>query len=167
VSSSEIPPISSDSSTATNPPQIAPQTEPPIAELPTSEERTLAMLAELLQLFSWVIGPLIIFLVKRESKFVRFHAMQAILWQLVLVLLYIVFGVVIVAGFVAAFAKNGSPPQNPSAFPMVVLLCFYGFMGLVWLATVIISIYFAVKAQTGVWASYPGIGWLAKRIVGV
>jgi hypothetical protein len=45
--------------------------------IPSPDERTMAMLAELLQLFSWMIGPLILFLVKRDSAFVRFHALQA------------------------------------------------------------------------------------------
>ena len=164
MSSSEMP------SPLPEPASLSPTQVPPVpseSEVPTSEERTLAMLAELLQLFSWIIGPLIIFFVKRDSKFVRFHAMQAILWQAALFLFYIVFFVVIIAGFVAAIPKNGSPPANPSAFPFVILICFYGFAGLVWLATLVVAIYFAVKAQSGVWASYPVIGRLAKKIAGV
>ena len=42
--------------------------EPTRPEVPTSEERTVAMLAELLQLFSWII-----YFAKRVSEFVRFH----------------------------------------------------------------------------------------------
>ncbi len=136
--------------------------------VPSSDERTLAMLAELLQLFSWIIGPLIIYFAKRDSRFVRFHALQAILWQVVVIIFYVVFFVVMIAGFIAAIPRNGGSPPNPSsAFPFVVLFCLYGFMGLTWIATMILAIYFAVKAQSGTWASYPVIGRLARRMAGV
>ena len=46
---------------------------------PTQDEKTMAMLAHILQIFTWWIGPLVIFLVKQDSKFVRFHALQALL----------------------------------------------------------------------------------------
>ena len=134
-------------------------------DTPTSEERTIAMLAELLQLFSWIIGPIIIYFVKRDSRFVRFHALQAVLLQAFLIVFYIVFFVVIIAGFAASIPRNGGQP--PSAFPFVILFCLYGFMGLTWLATMIIAIYFAIKAQNGDWASYPVIGRLAKRMAGI
>jgi uncharacterized Tic20 family protein len=98
--------------------------------VPTSEERTLAMLAELLQLFSWIVGPMIIYFVKRDSRFVRFHALQAVLWQAFLIAFYIVFFVVMIAGFVAAIPRNGGTQPNPPAFPFVILFCLYGFMGL-------------------------------------
>lgn len=137
------------------------------SDAPTSEERTFAMLAELLQLFSWIIGPIIIYFVKRDSRFVRFHALQAVLWQAFLVVFYIVFFVIVIAGFVATIPRNGGTPPNPSAFPFVILLCLYGFMGLTWLTTMIVSIYFAVKAQNGDWASYPLIGRLAKKMAGI
>jgi uncharacterized membrane protein len=37
------------------------------------------MLAHLLQFFAGFIPPLVIYLVKRNSRFVAFHAMQALL----------------------------------------------------------------------------------------
>jgi uncharacterized membrane protein len=46
----------------------------------TSDEKTMATLAHVLQLVGGWIAPLIIYLVKRDSKFVAFHAMQA-LWD--------------------------------------------------------------------------------------
>lgn len=137
------------------------------SNVPSSEERTLAMLAELLQLFSWIIGPLIIYFVKRDSRFVRFHALQAILWQALLVVFYVVFFVMMIAGVVAVIPKTAGAPASPTAFPFVFFFVFYGFMGLSWLTTMIVAIYFAVKAQNGDWGSYPVIGRLAKRMAGV
>jgi uncharacterized Tic20 family protein len=165
MSSSEIPPPPFDS----NPPTAASVNDIATIQpnVPSPEERTLAMLAELLQLFSWIIGPLIIYFVKRDSRFVRFHALQAILWQAILVVFYIVFFVVMIAGFVAAIPKNGSAAPNAPVFPFVLAFCFYGFLGLLWLTTMVIAIYFAIKAQTGDWASYPVIGRLAKKMAGI
>lgn len=141
---------------------------PPIAvnPAPTPDERTMAMLAELLQMFSWLIGPLIIYFVKRDSKFVRFHALQAVLWQVTLTAAYILLFAVLIAGIVAGTAHGGSANPN-SPFPVLVMVLLYAFMGLMWLVTLIITIYFAVKAQSGEWARYPVIGRLAKRMAGV
>ncbi len=55
--------------------------DPDITTPPTPDERTFAMLAHILQLFSGFIGPLIIYLVKRASRIVTFHAIQALIWQ--------------------------------------------------------------------------------------
>ena len=40
----------------------------------------------MLQIMLWWIAPLAIFLIKRDSKFVSFHALQALLLQAVYVL---------------------------------------------------------------------------------
>jgi uncharacterized protein len=129
----------------------------------TADERTMAMLAELLQLFSWMIGPLVIFLVKRDSPFVRFHALQAILWQVAMAMLSIIFFVVVVAMAVAApkSAGTGSPAS------VLFILSFYALFGLFSLANFVIAIYFAVKANSGAWASYPLIGSIARSILGL
>ena len=60
--------------------------QPGAPAVPTSDEETLAMLAHVLQIFTWWIGPLVIYLAKRDSKFVSFHAMQTLLWQFVMTL---------------------------------------------------------------------------------
>lgn len=123
----------------------------------------MAMLAELLQLFSWMIGPLIIFLVKRDSPFVRFHALQAILWQLVMTMFSIVFFVVVIAVAVAAPKFSGTA----SVAPVVFMLGFYALFGLFSLANLVIAIYFAIKANSGAWASYPVIGRVARSILSI
>jgi len=50
----------------------------------------------MLQILLWWIAPLAIFLIKRNSKFVSFHALQALLLQAVYVL-------TIIAGLILAF----------------------------------------------------------------
>ncbi len=54
---------------------------------PTADEKTMAMLSHLLMIFAGFIPPLVIYLVKRDSKFVAFHAMQGLLWHVVMVIL--------------------------------------------------------------------------------
>ncbi len=131
---------------------------------PTADERTLAMLAELLQLFSWIIGPAIIFLVKRDSKFVRFHALQAMLWQAFIIVLY----VVCFAAFIPIMiftTKQQSPNSNQSAFPVLLMVGFWIAFALIALANMVLAIYFGVKANGGHWSRYPILGRIAWRFV--
>ena len=48
----------------------------------------MAMLAHVLQIFTWWIWPPVIFIVKQDSKSVRFHALQALLWQIALIVFW-------------------------------------------------------------------------------
>jgi uncharacterized protein len=51
--------------------------------VPTSDERTMAILSHVLTLFFWIIPPLIIYLVKKdESKFVAEHAKESMNFQI-------------------------------------------------------------------------------------
>src|SRR5437016_5088910 len=52
---------------------------------PSNDEKLLAALAHVLPLVgAFVVGPLVIYVLKRhESRFVAFHALQAMAWQLV------------------------------------------------------------------------------------
>ena len=98
----------------------------------TPDERTLAMLAHILQIFSSFIGPLVIFIVKRDSRFVALHAIQALLLQLaVLTVNAISFG----AWFVIFFSTVAVHPQPAGAgrLPLPFLIGFpliwFVFMG--------------------------------------
>jgi uncharacterized membrane protein len=51
--------------------------------------------------------------------------------------------------------------------PVVSVLSFFGIFGLLGLANFVIAIYYAVKASSGVWAAYPVLGRLARKIAGV
>ncbi len=65
---------------------------------PGPDERSFAMLAHALQIVGWFIAPLVIFLVRRESRFVAFHALQALLFQIA----YMVLMGILFAGMFAA-----------------------------------------------------------------
>ena len=136
---------------------------------PTKDEQTLAFLAQFLQIFTGFIAPLVIYLMKRESRFVSFHAMQALLWQIIY--LVVIIAVFIIA-FVGAFATIMTQPQPPSGSqqpPAAVFLLFplfwLIFMG-GWVLNLVIGIVYGIKANRGEWAAYPVIGRWARRIVG-
>ena len=58
---------------------------------PTSDEKTVAVLAHILTLVSSFIAPLIIYLIKKdESSYVAYHAKESLNFQITLLLAYIV-----------------------------------------------------------------------------
>jgi uncharacterized membrane protein len=132
-------------------------------EEPTADERTLALLAHLLMAFTGFIGPLVIFCVKQDSRFVKFHSLQALIWQAI-------YAVLIFAGmalfFVVMFSSllhNPPPPHSQAPPPVVVFLfpfLWLGFMG-GWVVNLILGVVYAIKASRGEWATYPVFGaWL-------
>jgi len=126
----------------------------------------MAVLAQVLQVVGWWIAPLIIFLLKRDSRFTSFHALQALLIQL----LYMFFmGAFMVLWFVGAFltfphnqAAQNAPP--PPAFFVVMPLMAVSWMG-AWGLMLVIAIIYGVKAGRGEWAAYPILGRLARKIL--
>jgi uncharacterized protein len=132
---------------------------------PTLDERTMAILAHMLQIVGLWIAPLVIFVVKRESKFVSFHALQALLLQVLYLFLmgvgmFIWFGSFVLTAIVAHAAGNDSPP----AFLVFMPVLWLDWMG-IWAAMVVIAIVYGVKAGRGEWAEYPFLGPLARRIL--
>jgi uncharacterized membrane protein len=132
----------------------------------TPDERTMATLAHALQMIGSWIAPLIIFLIRRESRFVAFHALQALLLQILHVLVVMLF----VGGFFITMIfyvmPNGA--HQPAEFPWPVFVLF----PLIWIAfavlsigTLAIAIIYSIKAGRGEWADYPVLGKLARKIL--
>jgi uncharacterized membrane protein len=126
----------------------------------------MATLAHALQLIGSWIAPLIIFLIRRRSRFVSFHALQALLLQIVHTI--IVFALMMLwftTIFTIVFRQTGGkPPEFPPALLILVPLLWLGFMAL-WVGTLIIAILYAIKAGRGEWADYPALGKLARKIL--
>lgn len=135
----------------------------PVILPPTPDDRKMAMLAHVLQLFGGFIAPLIIFLVKRDSRFVRFHALQPLIWHGI----WFVFSMLMFfACFCTMFltlpldgARSKEPPVAFFGFFMIVWVIAMGG----WLINLFLAIYFGVKAHDGQWARYPIIGNLAWK----
>ena len=87
----------------------------------------------------WVSG-LVFLLIERESKFVRFHAIQSIY----------VFGVLTVASIILGW------------IPFIA----QGFSGLIWLLWVVLWIVLMIKAYQGTRFKLPWSGDLAEKRVG-
>ena len=139
--------------------------EPTLIEL-TLDERTMAILAHMLQTVGLWIAPLIIFVVKRESKSVSFHALQALLLQVLYLVLMGIgmvfwFGAVVLT-MISAHATGISP--SPPAFFIFMPMLWLDWMS-IWAAMVVIAIVYGVKAGRGEWAEYPFLRRLARRIL--
>lgn len=64
---------------------------------PTSDERTLGLLAHIITLVSTFLGPLIIYLVKKdESSFVAYHAKESLNFQITMALIVILLFITII-----------------------------------------------------------------------
>ncbi len=136
-----------------------------IPEEPTSDEKTFAVLAHVLQLVGWFIAPLIILLVKSRSKFVVFHALQALFLQIAYML---VAGSIMTAFIVSFFASL--PAMDSKHPPVAIFLAFPFFwmgMMLCYVLMLVLAIVFALRAGRGEWAAYPLIGRLAAKVAGV
>ena len=134
--------------------------------VPTQDERTMALLAHVLGIFSGFLAPLIFFLVKRESKFVSFHALQSLAWHIVY--LICIFGGIII--FVVSMISTGAFHDHPKSEPP---LAFFGFFGVFWLVAagggilnIVLGIVYGVKANKGEWAQFPLLGrWILRNII--
>jgi uncharacterized membrane protein len=132
----------------------------------TPDERSMATLAHALQLIGSWIAPLIIFLIRRHSRFVSFHALQALLLQIVHTIIAVV---VMILWFTTIFATvfhqtGGRTPEFPPVLLLFIPLLWLGFMAM-WVGTMTIAILYALKAGRGEWADYPVLGKLARKML--
>jgi len=115
---------------------------PPYDTLGVSQDdKTMAMLAELLPIVTGFIGPLIIWLIKKDqSKFVAFHAMQALFFHLALNVVMFVLGITIILALAAP---------------------------LVWVAGIVFAVLAGLAASRGEWYELPVVGKIARQQVGI
>ncbi|MGC1617736.1 MAG: DUF4870 domain-containing protein [Candidatus Acidiferrum sp.] len=136
--------------------------------VPTQDERTMAFLAHLLQVFTGFIAPLVIYCVKQDSRFVKFHALQCLIWQLCYMAVFIggmmfFFFSIFAMVFSGAHGEH-TATQPPAAF-FLVFPFFWLFWMLGWVADVILGIMYGIKANRGEWAAYPIIGkWCIPKL---
>jgi len=131
----------------------------------TQDERTMATLAHALQVVGWWVAPLIIFLVQRKSRFVSFHALQALLLQICYLVLMMVFMVLWFALIFTTIVQHGGDKgAPPPAFLLVIPLVWLGFMG-AWIFVLVVAIVYAIKAGRGEWANYPIIGRITRSLL--
>lgn len=133
---------------------------------PTNDERTFALLVYVLGVFSGFLAPLVLFLIKRDSKFVSFHALQALAWHAIYFVL--IFGGMMIFFISMIFSlsslpagHNGPPAAFFSIFAFVWLFAMGG-----WLVNLILGIVYGIKANKGEWAQLPLVGgWILNKVV--
>ena len=134
-------------------------------QLLSRNERNLAMLAHMLQPVGWWMPPLVILLTKRESHFTSFHALQALLLQIVYLVLIIGFLAVWFGSFVLTVVQH-APAKDAPPMALFVLapLLWLGLVGM-WIVMLAMAIVYGIKAGRGQWAEYPMLGRLARKIL--
>lgn len=136
---------------------------------PSQDEKITAMLVYILQIFTWFVGPLVIYFVKRDSRFVAFHALQALIFQGCMLSLSVLMGIVWVAFIVGLAVTEGSSGPTPNAPPIafIISVALIGFAWIAgWVLNLFLSAYYAVQAANGNWSQYPIIGKWARRWAG-
>ena len=143
-------------------------------ENPTSEEKVLAALAHGSVLFAWFgpIAPTILWVTQRnKSKYVRFHALQAMGYQALAFWGWILGFIAVVIGmfgviFVAALVLDSNQMESP-AIPIFLqfftMLSIFGLWGFFFLGGLV----GAVFCMTGRQFRYPILGpWLKTKLFG-
>jgi uncharacterized Tic20 family protein len=117
----------------TPPPTVEPTSGPTPQPPLTNESKNLALLGHLLGLFTGFLGPLILWLVKKEDSFVEDQSREALNFQLTVLIAYIASGI-------AAIASCGI------LFPLPLA---------VWIADLVFCILAAVDSSKGNTYRYP------------
>lgn len=146
-----------------------PQVPPPSGDWTTSDERTMAALAHALQIIGWLgwLPALIIFLIKKESRFVRFHALQVLLFQIAVVIIWIAVmaaWMIVIFSMVFQTTPGSHPAQPPTGF-FIAAPIIWGAFFVTWIAVLVLAIVYAIKAGRGEWANYPIFGNMARRFL--
>src|SRR5712691_4643748 len=114
--------------------------------------------------YIWIVG-LIFFFIEKENRFVRFHAMQSILFgianSVIMLVLAILATILTVVGIGSAAAVGGSFGSLIGLLVWVIWLIFW----LVAMALFVGLIFAAIKAYQGQIFKLPIIGNMAEKIV--
>lgn len=142
---------------------------PPVANLslpaPSPDDRSNALLMHILAIFSGFLAPLLFFIIKRDSLFVKFHSLQALIWYAAYVVIFVVGMLITFSTMFFSIATH--PRPAPGEAPPLALFGIFGFVWLWgmlgWVVNVILGIVYGIKANQGEWACYPLIGKFVLR----
>lgn len=119
----------------------------------------MAILAHVLGLFTSFIGPMIMYLVKRDGSFSARHALHATWWQVGYAVCTSGAAFIFFLVFVSSM-PSGRGQMSPGALVPVLLL--YCVFFVLWIANLLISIMNAVRASRGQEPSYLGVSGLLR-----
>jgi uncharacterized membrane protein len=147
-----------------NPPPSQPGSGTPVGNPPPGPAIGLEPNIAAALSYIWIVG-VIFYLLEKENRFIRFHAMQSILFGIansliMMVLAVIAFVLTFVFGFGGAMAGGGLATLVTLVIWLMWML--FWLIGLVLFATLIFS---AVKAYQGQKFKLPIVGNMAENIV--
>ncbi|MCX7878911.1 MAG: DUF4870 domain-containing protein [Ignavibacteria bacterium] len=134
----------------------------------SQEERLLSLFSHFSIMFGGFFVPLIFWLINREkSKYVSFHSLQALWFQIVYVIFILSFVVVFLIVFFAVGSgtgmfggKNEMPP-----IMIIIMVIFYILLFVVIFGAMGYALYAGYKSYKGAFVKYPVIGNIIyKRI---
>jgi len=132
----------------------------------TQDDRTMGSLAHFLQIACSWIAPLVILLLKRDSLFVKFHALQALFLQICFLAVSIVGAVAFMITILATMPASGSSAQH---VPPLVMIAGFGLFWVAirgsWISVLVVAVLYGIKAGRGEWAGYPVIGRMARQLL--
>lgn len=119
----------------------------------TQDERMMAMLSHILGIFTGFIGPLVIYLIRKDqSRYVAFHALQSLYLTVAVAVIMIV---LYIAVFILSMVTLGIGALL--YIPMMFLP----------IAPLILQVMAGVKANNGEWYEYPVVGAMARKSAGI
>ena len=110
------------------------------------------VMAAVAYLMTVVTGAIIYFVADKKDKYTRFHAIQAVLWGIVVFIVIFIAGII---GFVVSFGVT--------AIAGPLGCCVWIVMLLVIVIPMVLTLYLIYKAYTGVKFKLPIIGNLAEK----
>jgi|ERR1041385_4779222 len=138
-----------------NPPPVQMSSQPPAQTAKSSTGLDENVAALLSYIFGWVSG-LVFFLIEKDSRLVRFHAMQSLLFNVVVAVVAIVLWVVLFVLFLVVGYISGLLATLLSVVSILVWLVF----GVAILAGWVLCL---IKAFQGQYFKLPVIGNFAEK----
>jgi uncharacterized Tic20 family protein len=137
----------------------------------SSDDKLFALLSHISVVLGGILMPIIIWAIKKDqSKFIRFHSLQAIFYHIavsVIIIFLVIILVVFVflgAGIGALSGHNGSSDAMP-VMMIIFMVLFYGMIFVIAFGSIGYGIYLAVKSYGGALIKIPFIGNIIYRKV--
>ena len=135
-----------------------------------SDEKLLSLFSHLSLFLGGIWLPLIFWLTNKDkSKFITFHALQALWFHLAYVVLIVVVGIFLIVGgagisIITSTGKSGEPP----VFMIIAIIAFYALIFVFIFAGIGYSVFMGIKSYQGNLNKYPIIGKMVyNRVYGV
>ena len=138
-----------------NPPPVQMSSQPPVQTAKSSTGLDENIAALLSYVFGWLSG-LIFFLIEKDSRLVRFHAMQSLLFNVLFAVIAIVLWIALFVVFLVASQISGALTTLLSLVSILV-------WGVLFIAILVGWVMCLVKAFQGQYFKLPVIGNLAEK----